>query len=76
MDNPYQQKQAQLLQRIVSNTVKCNEAISLVNEVMQNIVAANAEAEAAAEIFAYYREVVHRSIPTAEASMNSEKPSA
>ena len=44
---------------------------------VQNIVAANGDAEAAAEIFAYYREVVHRSIPSStEAQSNTDKPSA
>ncbi|PVG02342.1 hypothetical protein CPB86DRAFT_725315 [Serendipita vermifera] len=65
MDNPYQQRQAQLLQRIVSNAQKCTEAISLVNEVLQEIISANADAETAAEIFALYRKVVRDSLQAA-----------
>lgn len=62
MDNPYQQRQAQLLQRIASNAQKCTEAIAMVNEVFQDIVAANADAETAAEIFAIYRKIVRDSV--------------
>ncbi|KAG8839338.1 hypothetical protein FRB91_007043 [Serendipita sp. 411] len=76
MDNPYQQKQAQLLQRIVSNAQKCNEAMGLVNEVLQNILIANADAESAAEIFNFYRSVVRASLQSdAEAAANPEKQS-
>jgi len=72
MDNLYQERQAQLLQRIVSNTQKCTEAISLVNEVLQDIVSANADAETAAEIFMLYRKVVRDSLQSS-ASLNVDR---
>jgi len=72
MDNLYQERQAQLLQRIVSNAQKCTEAISLVNEVLQDIVSANADAETAAEIFMLYRKVVRDSLQSS-ASLNVDR---
>ncbi|KAI4520462.1 hypothetical protein K523DRAFT_280794 [Schizophyllum commune Tattone D] len=55
MENPHAERQAALLQRILKNVSKCNEAFHEVNTCMDEIIRANAPVKTAAELAMKYK---------------------
>ncbi|WWC66308.1 uncharacterized protein I206_100209 [Kwoniella pini CBS 10737] len=54
MENPHEAEQAVLLERIIKNVDKCNEAIMEMNHCIKEFLDSSANVHVAAQLFANY----------------------
>ncbi|WWC86296.1 uncharacterized protein L201_001169 [Kwoniella dendrophila CBS 6074] len=54
MENPHEAEQAVLLERIIKNVDKCNEAVMEMNHCIKEILESSSDVHIAAQLFANY----------------------
>ncbi|KAF9792524.1 DASH complex subunit Dad4-domain-containing protein [Thelephora terrestris] len=68
MENPHNERQAILLQRIVKSVTKCNDIFQELNQCLEEIVQANEEIRLGADLASKYRKNAQFNIEALRAS--------
>jgi DASH complex subunit DAD4 len=71
MENPHDERQAILLERIVKNSNKCTELVMELNQCLEDIIRANHKVRLASQLAAKYRKNVEYNLKVSGESVPS-----